>query len=65
MLGKMNLHSRIYQKLALMLEILCRRYIKELENFPAKYIYEPWEAPKELQEKANCIIGKLRKVGKF
>lgn len=25
---------------------------------PAKYIYEPWTAPKSVQEAAGCIIGK-------
>ena len=25
---------------------------------PDKYIYEPWKAPKAVQEKAGCIIGK-------
>lgn len=35
-----------------------RRYIPALKDMPAKYIYEPWTAPKAVQEKANCIIGK-------
>lgn len=34
-----------------------RRYIKELKDFPAKYIYEPWTAPIEIQKEAKCIIG--------
>ena len=25
---------------------------------PAKYIYEPWTAPLNIQKQANCIIGK-------
>jgi len=25
---------------------------------PKEYIYEPWTAPKSIQTKANCIIGK-------
>lgn len=25
---------------------------------PAKWIFEPWNAPLEVQKKANCIIGK-------
>ena len=25
---------------------------------PAKYVYEPWTAPLEVQKAANCIIGK-------
>lgn len=35
-----------------------RRYVKELEKFPTKYIYDPWKAPIEVQNKACCIIGK-------
>ena len=35
-----------------------RKYIPALKDMPAKYIYEPWTAPKAVQEKANCIIGK-------
>eukprot|EP00934_Nitzschia_sp_Nitz4_P002487 Nitzschia sp. Nitz4//scaffold222_size33694//19911//21563//NITZ4_007863-RA/size33694-processed-gene-0.8-mRNA-1//1//CDS//3329542594//2477//frame0 len=35
-----------------------RKYIPALKNFPAKYIYEPWKAPRAVQEKAKCIIGK-------
>ena len=28
-----------------------------VQDMPAKYIYEPWKAPKKVQEEANCIIG--------
>ncbi len=35
-----------------------RLYIPELANFPVEYIYEPWTAPMEVQEKAGCVIGK-------
>lgn len=35
-----------------------RKYVPVLKNFPAKYIYEPWKAPQDVQEKAKCIIGK-------
>ena len=35
-----------------------RKYIPVLRNFPDKYIYEPWTAPKSVQEAAGCIIGK-------
>merc|ERR1712176_985937 len=31
---------------------------KGKQGFPAKFIYEPWNAPRNLQEAANCIIGK-------
>ncbi|MCJ1355463.1 MAG: hypothetical protein MMC33_005455 [Icmadophila ericetorum] len=33
-----------------------RRYVPELEDFPAKYIYEPWKAPIQDQRKAGCLI---------
>ena len=35
-----------------------RHFLPVLKDMPAKYIYEPWKAPKDVQEKANCIIGK-------
>ncbi|XP_071493638.1 cryptochrome-1-like [Diadema antillarum] len=35
-----------------------RKYLPVLKNFPSKYIFEPWTAPLEVQEKAKCIIGK-------
>jgi len=35
-----------------------RIYIPELANYPVEYIYEPWTAPLDVQEKAGCIIGK-------
>ncbi|XP_063234369.1 cryptochrome-1 [Bacillus rossius redtenbacheri] len=35
-----------------------KRYIPELANFPPKYVYEPWRAPLDVQERAGCIIGK-------
>ena len=34
-----------------------RRYIPELANFEFEYIHEPWKAPIEVQQAANCIIG--------
>ena len=36
---------------------LCRKYLPVLKDFPAEYIYEPWKAPLEVQEKLNCKIG--------
>ena len=30
----------------------------QLAQFPEEYIYNPWEAPKSLQEASGCIIGK-------
>merc|ERR1719191_1648930 len=35
-----------------------KRFVPELKGMPAKYIFSPWTAPKEVQEKAKCIIGK-------
>ena len=29
-----------------------------MKKFPDKYIYEPWIAPKSVQEAAGCVIGK-------
>eukprot|EP00095_Tigriopus_kingsejongensis_P002738 maker-scaffold1095_size63103-snap-gene-0.8 protein:Tk02738 transcript:maker-scaffold1095_size63103-snap-gene-0.8-mRNA-1 annotation:"cryptochrome precursor" len=35
-----------------------QRYLPELAEYPVEYIYEPWDAPIEVQEKAGCVIGK-------
>lgn len=35
-----------------------RKFVPALRNMPDKYIYEPWKAPKDVQERAGCIIGK-------
>ncbi|KAJ9600817.1 hypothetical protein L9F63_001029 [Diploptera punctata] len=35
-----------------------KRYVPELQNFPVEYVYEPWKAPIEVQEKAGCVIGR-------
>ncbi|CBQ72710.1 related to Deoxyribodipyrimidine photolyase [Sporisorium reilianum SRZ2] len=37
---------------------LVRKYFPELAKFPDKYIYEPFNAPKDVQQQAGCIIGK-------
>jgi cryptochrome len=34
-----------------------RKWLPKLANIPDKYIFEPWLAPKSVQEAANCIIG--------
>ncbi|GCB77202.1 hypothetical protein scyTo_0015628, partial [Scyliorhinus torazame] len=34
-----------------------RRYLPILKGFPAKYIYDPWNAPDSVQVAAKCIIG--------
>lgn len=35
-----------------------RKYLPFLQKFPSDYIYEPWKAPRSIQERAGCIIGK-------
>jgi cryptochrome len=35
-----------------------RHFLPVLKNMPKEYIYEPWKAPKSLQEKIGCIVGK-------
>ncbi|EDO44240.1 predicted protein [Nematostella vectensis] len=35
-----------------------RKYIPKLSRYPPKYIYEPWNAPLAVQEKAGCVIGR-------
>lgn len=37
---------------------LCRKYLPLLKKFPAEYIYEPWKAPRSIQQAAGCIVGK-------
>ena len=34
-----------------------RKYLPQLKDMPAKYIYEPWTAPIEVQRKAGCVVG--------
>ena len=34
-----------------------RKWIPKLRKMPAKYIYEPWSAPRAVQEQAGCIVG--------
>ncbi|KAL7687031.1 putative rossmann-like alpha/beta/alpha sandwich, DNA photolyase class 1, 8-HDF type [Plasmopara halstedii] len=38
--------------------LFIKKYIPALKKFPAKYIYEPWKAPKSIQQDAGCVIGK-------
>ncbi|KAI9838003.1 MAG: hypothetical protein M1819_006157 [Sarea resinae] len=33
-----------------------RHFVPELQNYPAKYIYEPWKAPIADQKRAGCLI---------
>ena len=34
-----------------------RKYLPQLNHFPKEFIYEPWKAPKTLQNKLGCVIG--------
>ncbi|XP_054622451.1 cryptochrome-1-like isoform X5 [Dunckerocampus dactyliophorus] len=34
-----------------------RRYLPVLRGFPAKFIYDPWNAPESVQAAARCVIG--------
>lgn len=34
-----------------------RKYLPVLKDFPAEYIYEPWKAPRAVQERAGCLVG--------
>lgn len=34
-----------------------RRYVPVLKDMPLRYLFEPWKAPKAVQQKAGCIIG--------
>ncbi|XP_074972339.1 cryptochrome-2-like isoform X2 [Phalacrocorax aristotelis] len=37
--------------------VYIRKYLPVLKDFPAKYIYEPWKAPRAVQERAGCLVG--------
>jgi deoxyribodipyrimidine photo-lyase len=37
--------------------IYIRKYIPELKNVPNKYLFNPWEAPKEILQQANVKLG--------
>ncbi|XP_070532394.1 cryptochrome-1-like isoform X2 [Ptychodera flava] len=34
-----------------------RKYLPVLKKMPSKFIYEPWTAPLNVQQKAGCLIG--------
>ena len=34
-----------------------RRYLPELKDLPARYIFSPWEAPKEILQEARVVLG--------
>ena len=35
-----------------------RKHLPLLYQFPDQYIYEPWEAPRNVQEASGCVVGK-------
>ena len=37
--------------------VYVKHYIPALGNMPAKYVYEPWLAPLDVQQKAGCVVG--------
>ena len=37
--------------------VYVRRWVPELTELPDRYLAAPWDAPKEVQEEANCVIG--------
>ena len=34
-----------------------RKWVPEVARLPAKYVYEPWLAPRAAQEAAGCVVG--------
>ena len=34
-----------------------RHYIPILNDYPNRYIYEPWNAPLSVQKAAHCVVG--------
>jgi len=34
-----------------------RKYIPELKDLPSKFLYSPWETPKEILAEANIVLG--------
>lgn len=35
-----------------------RHYLPVLKDMPTKWIHEPWKAPRAVQERARCIVGR-------
>jgi len=35
-----------------------KRFVPELKDMPTAFLFKPWTAPRAVQEKAKCIIGK-------
>ena len=34
-----------------------KKYVPELSEMPNKFLYKPWEAPKEILENSNVFLG--------
>ena len=37
-----------------------RKWLPQLRKLPDKYIYEPWTAPRAVQESAGCVVGECQ-----
>ena len=35
-----------------------KKYVPELKNLPIKYLFSPWEAPEEVLNSCNIVLGK-------
>ena len=35
-----------------------RRWVPALRDMPDAFIYEPWKAPRAVQERAGCVVGR-------
>ena len=47
-----------FETILIKIVLICsRRYLPVLKDMPLRYLFEPWTAPKAVQEKAQCIIG--------
>lgn len=56
--GAESCRVKYHQEFDLFLIHFLRKYLPKLKKFPAEYIYEPWKAPRSVQQAAGCIIGK-------
>lgn len=57
--GRRKTQSHVKWEVASLMALTpcCRKYLPVLKDFPAKYIYEPWKAPRAVQEQAGCLVG--------
>uniref|UniRef100_A0A8C1P5E7 Cryptochrome circadian regulator 3b n=1 Tax=Cyprinus carpio TaxID=7962 RepID=A0A8C1P5E7_CYPCA len=47
----------IYLQTHLKYNLINKRYLPMLRDFPTKFIYDPWNAPDDVQRAAKCVIG--------